>query len=115
MARFTSVEVCAGAGGQAVGLDRAGFDHWACVEIDKAACETLRANKPDWQVIETDLRSWEPDESLIGVDLLAGGVPCPPFSIAGAQLGRPLYRCRARQRGCRVTGSDESGRPLPAC
>lgn len=88
MARFSSVEVCAGAGGQAVGLDRAGFDHWACVEIDKAACETLRANKPHWQVIEKDLRLWEPDESLVGVDLLAGGVPCPPFSIAGAQLGR---------------------------
>ena len=88
MARFSSVEVCAGAGGQAVGLELAGFDHWACVEIDAAACETLRANRPGWRVIEQDLRLWEPDGSLVGVDLLAGGVPCPPFSIAGAQLGR---------------------------
>lgn len=88
VASFSSVEVCAGAGGQAVGLDRAGFDHWACVEIDPAACATLRANRPNWRVIEQDLRLWEPDESLTGVDLLAGGVPCPPFSIAGAQLGR---------------------------
>ena len=87
MARFSSVEVCAGAGGQAVGLHQAGFDHWACVEIDPAACATLRANS-DWNVIEQDLRLWEPDKSLVGVDLLAGGVPCPPFSIAGAQLGR---------------------------
>jgi DNA (cytosine-5)-methyltransferase 1 len=86
--RFTSVEVCAGAGGQAVGLHRAGFDHLACVEIDPAACETLRANNPEWQVIQKDLKNWVPDESLIGVHLLAGGVPCPPFSIAGAQLGR---------------------------
>ena len=87
MVRFSSVEVCAGAGGQAVGLDLAGFDHLACVEIDSAACATLRANT-DWHVIEQDLRLWEPDASLVGVDLLAGGVPCPPFSIAGAQLGR---------------------------
>ena len=85
--RYTSVEVCAGAGGQAVGLEGAGFDHLACVEIDHAACDTLRANRPQWNVIEKDLRGWTPDGSLEGVDLLAGGVPCPPFSIAGAQLG----------------------------
>lgn len=88
MSRYSSVEVCAGAGGQAVGLERAGFDHWACVEIDPAACQTLRYNRPKWRVIEQDLREWAPDESLKGVALLAGGVPCPPFSIAGRQLGR---------------------------
>lgn len=87
MTRLTSVEVCAGAGGQAVGLERAGFEHLACVEIDAAACETMRVNRPNWTVIQEDLRKWEPDDSLVGVDLLAGGVPCPPFSIAGAQLG----------------------------
>lgn len=86
---FTSVEVCAGAGGQALGLERAGFEHLACVEYDPAACRTLRRNRRNrWNVIEMDLRAWEPDESLRGVDLLAGGVPCPPFTIAGAQLGR---------------------------
>ncbi len=87
---YTSVEVCAGAGGQAVGLEAAGFDHLACVEIDAAACQTLRHNRPGLNVIEGDLREWEPSAELIAArpDLLAGGVPCPPFSIAGRQLGR---------------------------
>lgn len=85
---LTSIEVCAGAGGQALGLERAGFHHVACVEIDKYACETLRLNrKEQWNVIEADLRSWSPDEEMRGVSLLAGGVPCPPFSVAGRQLG----------------------------
>lgn len=86
--KLTSVEVCAGAGGQALGLEKAGFDHIACVEIDAAACQTLRANRPRWNVIELDLREWEPERAMFGVDLLAGGVPCPPFSMAGKQLGR---------------------------
>ncbi|RIQ19466.1 DNA cytosine methyltransferase [Jiangella rhizosphaerae] len=88
MSSFTSVEVCAGAGGQALGLEQAGFEHLACVELDPSACQTLRHNRPGWHVIEADLRQWEPDASLTGVDLLAGGVPCPPFSLAGKQLGR---------------------------
>lgn len=88
MTAYTSVEVCAGAGGQALGLEKAGFDHSACIELDAAACQTLRANRPRWNVIEMDLRKWEPEPSLVGIDLLAGGVPCPPFSIAGQQLGR---------------------------
>lgn len=86
--KYTSVEVCAGAGGQALGLEKAEFEHVACVEIDPHACATLRANRKKWNIIEQDLRSWRPDPSLRGVDLLAGGVPCPPFSIAGRQLGR---------------------------
>ncbi len=85
---YTSVEVCAGAGGQALGLEKAGFDHAACVEMDVAACQTLRANRPKWNVIEMDLREWEPTPDLVGIDLLAGGVPCPPFSMAGKQLGK---------------------------
>lgn len=88
MSSLKSVEVCAGAGGQALGLEKAGFDHVACVELDAAACQTLRANRPQWNVIEKDLRKWAPEPHLAGVDLLAGGVPCPPFSIAGQQLGR---------------------------
>lgn len=84
---YTSVEVCAGAGGQAIGLEQAGFHHLACVEIDKQACATLRHNRPGWEVIEGDLRAWSPPAHLREVDLLAGGVPCPPFSIAGQQLG----------------------------
>ena len=84
---LTSVEICTGAGGQALGLEQAGFHHRAVVEIDKWACKTLRANRPNWNVIEGDVLSWDPSE-YTGVDLFAGGVPCPPFSKAGKQLGK---------------------------
>jgi DNA (cytosine-5)-methyltransferase 1 len=87
---LTSVEVCAGAGGQALGLEQAGFEHLACVELDPQACETLRLNRPDWRVVEDDLRVVVAERVLaehVGCDLLAGGVPCPPFSLAGKQLG----------------------------
>jgi DNA (cytosine-5)-methyltransferase 1 len=87
--RRRSIEICAGAGGQAVGLEAAGFDHAALIEIDPGACATLRLNRPDWNVIELDLRKFKPSVELLqGIDLLAGGVPCPPFSLAGKQLGR---------------------------
>src|SRR5258708_36781252 len=87
---YTSVEVCAGAGGQAVGLEAAEFEHLALVEIDPDACETLRRNRPKWNVVQRDLHHFHPWEHLGPgvVDLLAGGVPCPPFSMAGRQLGR---------------------------
>ncbi|HTE86623.1 MAG TPA: DNA cytosine methyltransferase [Dehalococcoidia bacterium] len=81
------LEICAGAGGEAIGLEAAGFEHRAAVEIDPMACATLRMNRPSWQVIESDVRSVN-GRQFEGVDLLAGGVPCPPFSIAGKQLGR---------------------------
>ena len=88
---FTSVEVCAGAGGQALGLHDAGFEHLALVELESVACETLRVNgaRRGWvgRVHQADLTTWKPDASLRGVTLLSGGVPCPPFSIAGKQLG----------------------------
>jgi DNA (cytosine-5)-methyltransferase 1 len=83
---FKSIEICAGAGGQAIGLEQAGFDHEALVEIEPIACCTLRLNRPNWNVINKDVKEF----SAIGfenIDLLAGGVPCPPFSIAGKQLG----------------------------
>jgi DNA (cytosine-5)-methyltransferase 1 len=87
---LNSIEVCAGAGGQALGLEQAGFEHLACVEIDDQACATLRHNRPGWNIIEDDLRSVVHERVLAehrGCDLLAGGVPCPPFSLAGKQLG----------------------------
>mgnify|MGYP000479806195 CR=1 FL=1 len=84
--KLTSIEVCAGAGGQAVGLEMAGFRHLACVEIDRDACQTIQMNRPRWLVEQTDVRDWSWDGSA-PVDLLAGGVPCPPFSVAGQQLG----------------------------
>lgn len=83
---LTSVEICTGAGGQALGLEKAGFTHTAVVEIDSHACQTLRYNRSEWNVIEADLHGWDPS-GYEGVDLLAGGVPCPPFSKAGRQLG----------------------------
>ncbi len=83
---LTCLEICAGAGGQALGLERAGFAHAAAVEIDAAACSTLRANRPDWNILESDARELC-GRDYRGIDLLAGGVPCPPFSIAGKQLG----------------------------
>lgn len=86
MNKLVAVEICAGGGGQALGLELAGFDHAAVVEIDQAACETLRINRPQWNVVEEDLRSFD-GRPYRGIDLLAGGVPCPPFSIAGKQLG----------------------------
>ncbi|MDR2723524.1 MAG: DNA cytosine methyltransferase [Cellulomonadaceae bacterium] len=83
---LTSVEICAGAGGQALGLEMAGFSHELAVEIDPTACDTLRANRPEWTVHEGDIREVD-GRTYDGVDLLAGGVPCPPFSVAGKQLG----------------------------
>lgn len=83
---YTCIEICAGGGGQALGLEAAGFEANALVEIDAPSCATLRRNRPHWNVIQSDVRSFEAKEHL-GVDLLAGGVPCPPFSVAGKQLG----------------------------
>jgi DNA (cytosine-5)-methyltransferase 1 len=84
---LTCVEICAGAGGQALGLEQAGFGHAAAVEIDADACETLRRNRGSrWKIIEADVADVDGTE-FRGVDLLAGGVPCPPFSVAGRQLG----------------------------
>ena len=85
---LTSVELCAGAGGQALGLEKAGFGHNALVEIDKHCCATLRHNRPEWNVLEEDVRKFkEVAADYAGIDLLAGGLPCPPFSVAGKQLG----------------------------
>lgn len=85
---LTSVELCAGAGGQALGLEEAGFAHTALVEIDKHCCNTLRHNRPNWNVLEEDMRIFkERSADYKGIDLLAGGLPCPPFSVAGKQLG----------------------------
>lgn len=104
---YTSIEICAGAGGQAIGLHQAGFRHLALVEIDAFAAATLRTNidvhpKWDWErdncdVLCKDVLEFNPERDLLKsknlyrkgeVDLLAGGVPCPPFSHAGKQLGK---------------------------
>lgn len=84
--RFTSVELCAGGGGSAIGIERAGFSHRVVVELDQHAVQTLRANRPHWRVDHADIASWSGKE-FQGTDLLAAGLPCPPFSKAGKQLG----------------------------
>ncbi len=85
---LTCLEICAGAGGQSLGLEEAGFSHEAAVELDPDACETLRLNRGSvWKIIEDDVRNVD-GRAYRGVDLVSGGVPCPPFSIAGKQLGR---------------------------
>jgi DNA (cytosine-5)-methyltransferase 1 len=85
---LTSIEICAGGGGQALGLEEAGFEHLALVEIDADAQATLRANRKHWNVLEDgNVLSFDATPYRDKVTLLAGGVPCPPFSVAGARLG----------------------------
>lgn len=89
------IEICAGAGGQALGLEKAGFKHELSIELDENAVNTLRHNRPEWKVAQgdvADLDVWDPADyaprpGVPAIDLLAGGVPCPPFTIAGKQLG----------------------------
>lgn len=81
-----SIEFCAGAGGQALGLEQAGFRHSALIEIEPDFCKTLRLNRPQWDVRAEDMNLFD-GRAFKGMDLLAGGLPCPPFSIAGKQLG----------------------------
>jgi len=83
---MNSIEICAGAGGQALGLEQAGFGHLDLVEFEPPACATLRLNRPAWRVVEGDVRDYSAAH-LKGIELIAGGVPCPPFSRAGKQLG----------------------------
>ncbi|GAA1441806.1 DNA (cytosine-5-)-methyltransferase [Nocardiopsis tropica] len=94
---YTSLEICAGAGGQAVGLHEAGFRHRALIEVDPHAVRTLEHNtaRHGWRncaILPWDLTDFDMGElkKVLGeepLDLLAGGVPCPPFSVAGKQLG----------------------------
>src|ERR1700690_1344752 len=83
---LTCLEICAGGGGQSLGLHQAGCAHRAAVDTDPHACETLRLNHQEWNIVERDIHHFD-GTSYKGIDLLAGGVPCPPFSIAGKQLG----------------------------
>lgn len=83
----TALEICAGGGGQALGLEQAGFSHAALVELDENACNTLKFNRPLWNVIQEDVNDFD-GRPYQGIDLLAGSIPCPPFSVAGKQLGR---------------------------
>ena len=80
-----SLEICAGAGGQALGLEQAGFSHSALVELDPQACQTLRRNRPMWNVIEGDVSQFS-GKDYCGIDLLSGGVPCLHFLVPASSL-----------------------------
>jgi len=83
---YRSIELFAGAGGLAIGLEQAGFNTVALNEIDKNACATLRKNRPDWNVIEGDISNVD-FTVFKEVDFLSGGFPCQAFSYAGNKLG----------------------------
>lgn len=84
---YKLVELFAGAGGLAIGLEKAGFDSVLLNEFDKSACATLRKNRPHWNVIEGDVREVDFSEYYRKVDLLSGGFPCQAFSYAGKKMG----------------------------
>ncbi len=88
------IELFAGAGGLALGLEKAGFEEIGLIEIDKKACDTLRLNRPNWNVIEEDIVEFSKKDLLKEfnlekgeLDLLSGGYPCQSFSYAGKRLG----------------------------
>jgi len=84
---YKLVELFAGGGGLALGLEKAGFKSVLLNELDKSACETLRHNRPHWNVIQNDIANVNFTEFRGNIDLLTGGFPCQPFSYAGKQLG----------------------------
>jgi len=82
-----ALELFAGAGGLALGTEKAGFEHVAVIECNANACKTLRMNKPKWNVIEADVRTLNFRDFGEDIDLIAGGPPCQPFSIGGKHRG----------------------------
>ena len=105
-AALNTVELCAGAGGQALGFEKAGIDHTCLVEIDKYACQTLRLNRPAWNVQEQDLNQFN-GTPFKGVEIISGGLPCPPFSIV--ELVQPSLM--ARHKECHWRESKALGLP----
>ncbi len=84
---FTSIELFAGAGGLALGMERAGFQHLLLNEVVRDACDTLRHNRPQWNVLEADVHQVDFSPYAEKVDLLTGGFPCQAFSYAGNKGG----------------------------
>ena len=92
--KYTNIELFAGAGGLALGLEQAGFDTIALNEIEKDPCDTLKINRPKWNVIQEDVVELSKKDLLKEfklkegeLDLLSGGYPCQAFSYAGAKKG----------------------------
>jgi DNA (cytosine-5)-methyltransferase 1 len=84
---FRVLELFAGAGGLAIGLEKAGIKCVALNEIDKWACQTLRKNRPNWNVLEGDIKSFDFTQYKNNVEIVTGGFPCQSFSYAGRRLG----------------------------
>lgn len=84
---YKLLELFAGAGGLAIGMERAGFESVLLNELDKHACNTLRQNRPDWNVVEGDISKISFTQYRDQIDILSGGFPCQSFSYAGKQLG----------------------------
>lgn len=84
---YKVLELFAGAGGLAVGLEKAGLKCVALNEIDKFACQTLRSNRPNWKVLEGDIKDFDFTEYNNDIDVVTGGFPCQAFSFAGKKLG----------------------------
>ncbi len=87
MNEYSVLELFAGAGGLAIGMEKAGLNCLALNEIDKSACKTLRKNRPNWNVLEGDITNFSFEEYLNKVDVVTGGFPCQAFSYAGKKLG----------------------------
>ena len=87
MNTITNIELFAGAGGLALGLEQAGIEGVEFVEFNHAACDTLRKNRPDWNVVEGDVHEVDFTQYHGKVDLVSGGAPCQAFSYAGKKLG----------------------------
>lgn len=85
--KFSVLELFAGAGGLGLGLEKAGLKCVALNEIDKWACETLRQNRPNWNVLEGDIKNFSFSKYENKVDVVTGGFPCQAFSYAGKKLG----------------------------
>ncbi|MDT8348070.1 MAG: DNA (cytosine-5-)-methyltransferase, partial [Flavobacteriaceae bacterium] len=84
---YKLIELFAGAGGLAIGMEKAGFESIMLNEIDKYACDTLRKNRPNWNVIEGSIANVDFKPYKGDVDILSGGFPCQAFSYAGKKLG----------------------------
>src|SRR5699024_8989229 len=84
---YKGLELFAGAGGLALGMEKSGLKCVALNEIDKYACQTLRENRPNWNVLEGDVRNFDFSEYRDKVDVVTGGFPCQAFSYAGKRLG----------------------------
>ncbi len=84
---YTSIELFAGAGGMALGMEKAGIKHVLLNEFEKNACNTLRFNRPKWNILEDDIQNVDFSEYENQVDIVTGGFPCQAFSNAGKKLG----------------------------